>query len=111
MDAQSTTHSPLGRCFVKRRTRLILALFGTTVVWAQGFPCGDRRQDEIPFETSQNFGVILIKAQVNGQSVSLVVDTILAIIKEPISRSHKRRGADQDRALPQEATAAGRSWS
>src|SRR5215469_14649133 len=36
---------------------------------------------------------------------------ILATVKEPISRSHERRGDDQHRALPQEAAAAGRSWS
>ena len=36
---------------------------------------------------------------------------ILATVKEPISRSEKRRGANQDRALLQEVAATVPSWS
>jgi len=39
---------------------------------AQGLPKG---QDGIPFEVNRNFGSILIRAQVNSQPATLVVDT------------------------------------
>jgi hypothetical protein len=50
-------------------------LVATAVGWAQGLPRGCDPQSGIPFEVNGNFGSILIKAQVNGQPATLVVDT------------------------------------
>ncbi len=53
---------------------LVLAWL-TVVSWARGFPERDDAQGGIPFEVNRSFGSILIKAQVNGQPATLVVDT------------------------------------
>lgn len=42
---------------------------------AQSPPTDNGPQNEIPFELSRNFGSILIRAQVNGMPVTLIVDT------------------------------------
>jgi gag-polyprotein putative aspartyl protease len=50
-------------------------LVATAVGWAQGLPGEGDPQSGIPFEVNQNFGSILIRAQVNGKPATLVVDT------------------------------------
>src|SRR5262249_6408641 len=57
-------------------TVFLLLVFGTTAVgWGQCLPRWNDSRNEIPFEVNRNFGVILIRAQVNGQPATLVVDT------------------------------------
>ena len=50
---------------------LLLVLSGAPVGWAQGA----NLESGIPFEINRNFGSILIRARVNGQPATLVVDT------------------------------------
>lgn len=59
---------------MRRGVFLILAWL-MVVSWVQGFPERDDAQGGIPFEVNRGFGSILIKAQVNGQPATLVVDT------------------------------------
>jgi len=47
----------------------------TAVGLAQDLPKGVDSRSGIPFETNRNFGSILIKAKVNGQPATLIVDT------------------------------------
>ena len=54
----------------------LLWVLGTTAVgWGQGLPRWDDSRNGIPFEVNRNFGAILIRAQVNRQPATLVVDT------------------------------------
>lgn len=50
-------------------------LAATAVGWGQGLPKGGDPQGGIAFEVNRNFGSILIRAQVNRQPATLVVDT------------------------------------
>ena len=55
---------------------LVLMMLGVTALgWGQVVPGADDSRSGIPFEVNQNFGTILIQAQVNGQPATLVVDT------------------------------------
>ncbi len=47
----------------------------TAVAWAQHVSTGENSRNNIPFTSSRNFNGILIRAQVNGQPATLVVDT------------------------------------
>jgi len=61
---------------MKRRILFILLWFTATAIgWAQGITAKDDSRSDIPFELSRKFGAILIRAQVNGQPATLVVDT------------------------------------
>jgi hypothetical protein len=50
-------------------------LAAAAVGWAQGLPRGGDAPRGIPFEVNRVFGAILIKAQVNKQPATLIVDT------------------------------------
>jgi hypothetical protein len=50
-------------------------LAAAAVGWGQGLPKGGDPQGGIAFEVNRNFGSILIRAQVNRQPATLVVDT------------------------------------
>ena len=54
---------------------LLLVLGTTAVGWGQGLPRWDGSRNGIPFEVNRDFGAILIRAQVNRQPATLVVDT------------------------------------
>lgn len=57
------------------RVFLVLVLGMSAVGWGQGIPSGDDARNGIPFEINRVSGAILIRAQVNGQPVTLIVDT------------------------------------
>jgi Aspartyl protease len=54
---------------------LFLLTWLAAVGWAQGGWERDDSRSGIPFESSQNFGSILIRAEVNGLPATLIVDT------------------------------------
>jgi hypothetical protein len=60
---------------VKHGTFLVLMLVAAGFGGAQSLPREGDPQSGIPFEVNRNFSSILIRAQVNGQSATLVVDT------------------------------------
>ncbi len=62
-------------CGLKRGVFFVLLLGATAVGWPQDLPKGADSQSGVPFEVNRDFGSILIRAQVNGQPATLVVDT------------------------------------
>jgi hypothetical protein len=61
---------------MKRGVFLVLTwLVATAIGWGQGPATGGDPNTGIPFEVNRQFGSILIRAQVNGQPATLVVDT------------------------------------
>jgi|SRR5215469_4798319 len=61
---------------MKHGVLLVLMIFGLTAAgWGQDARGGDDLMSGVPFELNKNFGLILIQAEVNGQPVTLVVDT------------------------------------
>lgn len=60
---------------MKRGVFLVLLLGAAAVGWGQDVPENSKSRSGIPFELNRSFGAILIKAQVNRQPVTLVVDT------------------------------------
>jgi len=53
---------------------LVMLLLGL-VGWGQDVPARNHSKSGVPFEVNRNFGTILIRAQVNRQPATLVVDT------------------------------------
>jgi len=71
-------HLGQGLSRVWERTRgifVLLVMSATTVGLAQDPPKAVDSRSGIPFEINPDFGSILIKAQVNGQPATLIVDT------------------------------------
>jgi Aspartyl protease len=60
---------------MKPRVFWVLTLGATVVTWGQALPGGDDSRRGIPLEVNRSFGVILIRAKVNRQPATLVVDT------------------------------------
>jgi hypothetical protein len=54
---------------------LVFILGATAVGWGQDVPERNDSRSGIPFEVNRNSGTILIRAQVNRQPATLVVDT------------------------------------
>jgi len=67
----------LWRRWHMRRAVFLVLLLGTAVgdCWAQDVSGKCDYPNGIPFEVNRSFGAILIRAQVNGHPVTLVVDT------------------------------------
>jgi hypothetical protein len=65
-----------GRWHMKRGVFFVLTwLTATAVGWGQSLPTEGDPKTGIPFEVNRQFGSILIRAQVNGQPATLIVDT------------------------------------
>lgn len=60
---------------MKQGIFLVLLFAATAVVRGQGISVEGDPRSGIPFEVNRHFGSILIRAQVNGQPATLVVDT------------------------------------
>jgi len=60
---------------LKRGIFVLVVMGATAVGLAQDLPKGVDSRSGIPFEANRDFGSILIKAKVNGQPVTLIVDT------------------------------------
>lgn len=60
---------------MKHRVFLTLILGASAVGWGQNLPREKESPNGIPFEVNGDFGTILIRAQVNGQPATLIVDT------------------------------------
>lgn len=57
------------------RILIVLAWLAATVGWTQDVPRAIDLEKGIPFEVNRNFGVILIKAQIDGHQATLILDT------------------------------------
>jgi hypothetical protein len=60
---------------MRRWALFVLAWTALAFGWAQEIPGSSDASDGIPFEVSGDFGVLLIRAQINGQAATLLVDT------------------------------------
>lgn len=60
---------------MKLRVFLTLVLGASAVGWGQDLPGWKDAPNGIPFEVNRDFGTILIRAQVNRQPATLIVDT------------------------------------